>query len=75
MDFPIQNGVPIFLNREEGWMGQGASKEKVPTEMEAIYARQTIFYKLLKVGRKWINAEYIPKFPKKVGEFFYQESS
>jgi SAM-dependent methyltransferase len=75
MDFPNQNGVPIFLNREEGWMGQGASKEKGPTEMEAIYARQKIFCKLLKLGRKWINAEYIPKFPEKVKRIFYEESS
>ncbi len=75
LTFPVQNGVPIFLNREEGCAGEGASGEKTPTEMEAIYASETIFYRLLKAARKWINAEYIPRFPKKVKEIFYKESS
>ncbi len=73
--FPIQSGVPIFLDQEDRPMGHGDLKEKAASEMEAIYAREAIFYKLLKFGRRWINCEYIPRFPKKVKEIFYHESS
>jgi uncharacterized protein YbaR (Trm112 family)/SAM-dependent methyltransferase len=72
--FPVESGVPLFLDQSEGWIGQGASREKTPTEMEAIYASETLFYRLLKFARRWINAEYIPQFPKKVRDIFYRES-
>jgi len=73
--FPVESGVPLFLDQKEGWVGQGTPGEKAPSEMEAIYATETVFYKLLRLARRWINAEYVPKFPKKVREIFYQESS
>lgn len=73
--FPVRSGVPIFLDQDGSRIGHDILEKIAPTEMEAIYARKTMFYKLLKFGRRWINAEYIPKFPKKVREIFYQENS
>jgi uncharacterized protein YbaR (Trm112 family)/SAM-dependent methyltransferase len=71
--YPVQSGVPILLDRTDDSLE--ASGEEAPTEMEAIYTHKTVFYKFLRFGRRWINAEYIPQFPKRVGEIFYQESS
>ena len=70
--YRVQSGVPILLDRTDDSFG--VLMELAPTEMEAIYTHKTIFYQSLRFVRRWINAEYIPKFPKRVREIFYQES-
>ena len=71
--YPVRSGVPILLDRTDDSIE--APGEEAFTEMEAIYTHKNFFYKFLKFGRRWINAEYIPRFPKKVKEIFFQESS
>jgi uncharacterized protein YbaR (Trm112 family)/SAM-dependent methyltransferase len=71
--YPVRSGIPILLDRTADSIE--VLGERAPTEMEAIYTHQTVFYKFLKFGRRWINAEYVPRFPKRVREIFYQESS